>query len=82
MPHGTVKISRICGYLYDDAKVLPFNDLTETWTCPIFSAAKQHFVSIITLIFDEDAKYIEIHVNYEIHTQKKPEKASLNPQKH
>lgn len=37
-------ICRICGYIYDDAKeAVPFDQLPDTWRCPLCGAAKQDF---------------------------------------
>lgn len=37
-------VCSICGYVYDEeAEGTPFDDLTDTWTCPLCGAAKSAF---------------------------------------
>ena len=37
-------ICSICGYVYDEAKSIPFADLPENWKCPLCGAAKGDFL--------------------------------------
>lgn len=38
----------LCGYIYDDAKEsVKFEDLPDTWVCPLCGATKDQFEEII-----------------------------------
>ena len=54
----------VCGYTYDEASDLPFSELAASWTCPVCSAAKQHFTGITPA---EDSGYAGTRVIDEIH---------------
>ena len=60
-------ICGVCGYTYDDAADTPFNNLAESWTCPVCSAAKQHFTCITIPAPAKDAGYPGTRVMDEIH---------------
>ena len=39
-----VWVCKICGYVYDDnVETIPFEDLPDTWTCPLCKHPKSDF---------------------------------------
>ena len=50
-PKEDKKVNRyqcsICGYIYDDSKEeIPFEDLPDTWTCPLCGVGKDKFIKL------------------------------------